>query len=268
DLDDIDINIMLPQTLKLDLRGKEFSLQRDVLVNLPESLLIAMFPNGLLVGKQDDLHDDDDGLYRSMVAMEDQVSHVDFDPLCLEYVLKFYEHARATYQKPATAPPPASLYYPLLTKQPILVLKEELEYYCIRTGGVTKDVDAFKLACGQTLKKHDSIFDSLQRNNISHDSSSMAEQHLIDLLCDAGFGREDRWGYREMEPRRTCIISMALTLLKTMGADNHMAIAQKLLMFWRRPARRCWWDRTFADVQGQSVRLWARKTWTLELTLV
>ncbi|KAF9170945.1 hypothetical protein BGX21_007315 [Mortierella sp. AD011] len=56
-----------------------------------------------------------------------------------------------------------------------------------------------------------------------------------------------------------------------------MAIAQKLLLFWRKPARKCWWDgievEIEQDINGASgvkvpVRLWARRTWTLELILV
>ena len=98
----------------------------------------------------------------------------------------------------------------------------------------------------------------------------MAEQHLIDMLCmrsvllsyvlcrqlmKSGFDREDVWGYRACEPSRNIISSMALVLLKTgiihpgdPGAepdatvpviDNaQMSTAQKLLLFWRKPAVR------------------------------
>lgn len=70
-------------------------------------------------------------------------------------------------------------------------------------------------------------------------------------LC-SGFDREDEWGYRAMEPSRCCISSIALVLLKTgivhstspsgerhVTVDyNQMATAQKLLLFWRKPAVR------------------------------
>ncbi|KAI9474866.1 hypothetical protein BDB00DRAFT_860161 [Zychaea mexicana] len=128
------------------------------------------------------------------------------------------------------------------------------------------DMAQLKVACGHHLKQHDHIFDALQKN-ISRENN-VAEQHLIDMLCDAGFMRDDRWGYRELEPMRTCVVSMALVLLKTTGPNNHMATAQKLLLFWRKPARKCWWDGTTSEVQEQKVRLWARRTWTLELALV
>ena len=284
----------IPQRLKLDLRGSRVDLDRDTLVNLPESLLIAMFPNGLVLGgnseeeesgghrqrrhdDDDDLDDDEDDEYEnhsrdSVGGIEEQVNYVDFDPQCLDYVLRFYQYAREEHEKSntdinngegdqdssehyhqqlAAATATSSVYYPLLTKQPIIVLREELEYFCIPvTGSTTEptmttsseknkkdacmDMVQLKVACGHHLKQHDQIFDALQKN-ISRENN-VAEQHLIDMLCDAGFMRDDRWGYRELEPMRTCVVSMALVLLKTTGPNNHMATAQKLLLFWRKPA--------------------------------
>lgn len=65
---------------------------------------------------------------------------------------------------------------------------------------------------------------------------------------ESGFNREDEWGYRALEPMRCCISSIALVLLKT-GITHHpngekpvevdytqMTTAQKLLLFWRKPA--------------------------------
>ena len=66
----------------------------------------------------------------------------------------------------------------------------------------------------------------------------------------SGFDRDDEWGYRALEPSRCCISSIALVLLKTgivhstnatgekqVTIDyNQMATAQKLLLFWRKPA--------------------------------
>lgn len=68
------------------------------------------------------------------------------------------------------------------------------------------------------------------------------------LIVHSGFDREDEWGFRALEPSRCCISSIALVLLKT-GIIHHpngekpveidysqMATAQKLLLFWRKPA--------------------------------
>jgi hypothetical protein len=64
----------------------------------------------------------------------------------------------------------------------------------------------------------------------------------------SGFDRDDEWGFRAIEPSRCCISSIALVLLKTgiaHPADGpvsvdyaQMTTAQKLLLFWRKPAVR------------------------------
>lgn len=45
-------------------------------------------------------------------------------------------------------------------------------------------------------------------------------------------------------------------------------MAQKLLLFWRKPARRCWWEGVELDnvegVQGK-LKVWIRRVWTLEM---
>jgi len=78
------------------------------------------------------------------------------------------------------------------------------------------------------------------------------------LFTRSGFEREDIWGYRSLEPNRCCIASIALVLLKTgiihppitvpEGAPKpavevnaqQLATAQKLLLFWRKPAVSLW----------------------------
>lgn len=144
--------------------------------------------------------------------------------------------------------PPAS--NPLLNKQAIIVLREELDYFAITpsragfpakddllaTGPVLADLTGLKVktACGQYLLEQSKIFTALQRN-ISKENN-VAEQHLIDMLCVSGFSKDDEWGYRRMETGRTSIASLSLVMLKTAGDGNQMATAQKLLLFWRKPA--------------------------------
>lgn len=100
-----------------------------------------------------------------------------------------------------------------------------------------------------------------------------------------------------MEPSRCCITSIALVLLNTgiiAGEgkqpkidSNQMMTAQKLLLFWRKPARKCWWDGIDIDLSPNSnddddelsqqnsnndqkqnkVRVWSRRTWTLETSI-
>ena len=82
--------------------------------------------------------------------------------------------------------------------------------------------------------------------------------------------------------------------LRPVTVDHvQMATAQKLLLFWRKPAvrlrhvqlmwkcllsrddqRKCWWDGieielpASGDQPAKKVKLWARRVWTLELSLV
>ncbi|KAF8903580.1 hypothetical protein CPB85DRAFT_1255729 [Mucidula mucida] len=282
--------------LHLDLRGKRFEVDRETIMNLPESVLLCLFPNGLVLSRQMDGPDGED---------EEEVYAVDFDPDCFSYVLAFFRGASETFygtggqpglfaaqqhlQDSAPSPEFAPNQNPLITKQAIIVLREELEYFSIPTkesnaatdeaGIANQPMIDMKRRCGEWLMDKKNIFTALQRN--VNKENNMAEQHLIDMLCMSGFDREDEWGFRALEPSRCCISSIALVLLKT-GITHHangdlpvevdyqqMATAQKLLLFWRKPARKCWWDGIEVEVPGEKgIKLWARRVWTLELSLI
>ena len=46
--------------LHLDLRGKRFQVDRETIMNLPESVLLCLFPNGLVLSRQADSPDGED----------------------------------------------------------------------------------------------------------------------------------------------------------------------------------------------------------------
>lgn len=89
-----------------------------------------------------------------------------------------------------------------------------------------------------------------------------------------GFYNDDRWGHRAGEPNKAVICSLALARLRTdiRGSDlansNAVGMAQKLLLFWRKPARRCWWEGVELEgvegVEGK-LKVWIRRVWTLEM---
>ena len=70
------------------------------------------------------------------------------------------------------------------------------------------------------------------------------------------------------------ICSLALARLRTdikgndLANSNAVGMAQKLLLFWRKPARRCWWEGVELDnvdgVEGK-LKVWIRRVWTLEM---
>lgn len=70
------------------------------------------------------------------------------------------------------------------------------------------------------------------------------------------------------------ICSLALARLRTdikgteLANSNAVGMAQKLLLFWRKPARRCWWEgvelENVEGVEGK-LKVWIRRVWTLEM---
>ncbi|KAK0565495.1 hypothetical protein OC861_003718 [Tilletia horrida] len=405
------------ERLHLDLRGTRFTIERDDLMNLPESVLLCLFPNGLAlnnnaghnrhIGYSSADEDDEDE------EEDEDVYIVDFDPACLSYVLAFFKAAQdafygtelqlgkfrggvlaanrlTAYLQNQNAAAVAEFgdygpqsgwanQNPLLTKQAVIVLREELEYFAIpprKAGATAADEKAapssvldkavtganddmehvlgsdalarLKRDAGRALLERRQIFTALQRN--VNKENNMAEQHLIDMLCMSGFEQDDTWGFRAVEPSRCSLTSISLVLLKTgithsPGAEdddaesapvdydddnrdgqqilsqmqidqNQLNTAQKLLLFWRKPARKCWWDGVdvivpvaagkegaitataagsdavvdataeaaradpsvagisdaeidlLASGRGRRVRVWARRVWTLELSLI
>ena len=97
------------------------------------------------------------------------------------------------------------------------------------------------------------------------------------MLSHSGFNHDDQWGHRAGEPNKAVICSIALARLRTEGpsgsggttnSSNAVGMAQKLLLFWRKPARRCWWEGVdLDDVEGVpgTLKVWIRRVWTLEM---
>jgi hypothetical protein len=129
-----------------------------------------------------------------------------FDPDCFDYILTFWSTAQTAFYGTPTSP---GLFHaqqllapstdvtldpsqnPLLSKQAIIVLREELEFFSItrpgavaRTdlaGNANEELRELKRACGQQLAERRAIFTALQRN--VNKENNQAEQHLIDMLC-------------------------------------------------------------------------------------
>ncbi|KAI8968295.1 hypothetical protein BDF20DRAFT_800872, partial [Mycotypha africana] len=250
----------IPDFVQLDLRGEQTIVDRETLVNLPESLLIAMFPNGLILVKKEATA----SLMRveenhTLINEEEELmlAYVDFNSSCLKYVLDVFQQAQQKVPEYRSSPL-------FMNKQAIIVLREELEYYCI-TQQQQHSQKQLKIAAGEYLTNNNQVFSALLKN--IEREQNVSEQHLIDMLCNAGFTKEDKWAFRELEPNRTCVMSISLVPLKY---SNDKDTANKLLLFWRKPARKCWWEGTTIELQKieKPIRLWSRRTWTLELALI
>ncbi|KAK9370326.1 hypothetical protein V1509DRAFT_617440 [Lipomyces kononenkoae] len=166
------------------------------------------------------------------------------------------------------------------------------------------DVLRLKIAVGKKLLAERGIFSALKRarqavsgvvpispgESLEHaQAAGTAEKHLLDMLCSSGFHETDEWGIREREPNKTVISSLALVrLLATSDPETPTSqpsseqqhqqmvvnpMAQKLLLFWRKPARKCWWDQLIVKgIEGfdpdVEVKVHIRRMWTLELSVV
>ncbi|KAJ2448876.1 hypothetical protein GGF42_004959 [Coemansia sp. RSA 2424] len=197
------------------------------------------------------------------------------------------------------APVDASVAY--YDRNPLVVLREELDYFVVpssgRTRGDVSEVPGFtlemaKTRCGELLVEDDSVFEPLERTMQRNQekwkskvnaegasdeaqalqSASVIEQQLIDMLCLAGFPRDARWGCRRVEPSKTSVTSLLTVPLDESADQSRMIAAQKLLLFYKKPARKCWWEGEDVNAGDNEhkidLKLWCRRTWTLELVLI
>ncbi|AOW00308.1 YALI0A06369p [Yarrowia lipolytica CLIB122] len=300
---------MAPQpdiAIKLYARGTMFDMTRNELMKLPESILLSLFPNGVFM----DIH----GNVIQTLSEQDVVA-INFSPDCLKYTLDLFRSAEADYLSRVDPTEAAAQQWSpsledgasvemLRTKPAIVVLREDLDYFCLPPSRDTTEAEMreLKVACGAQLVQRDHIFSGLKRGS----ESGTAEQHLVEMLCNSGFTLNDTWGYRSTEPGRAVIGSLALVQLRSSGApvtaesasaaeaatgvpsDTEMHTAEednsgpngeddfestrhKLLLFWRKPARKCWWDSVKLEgIPGydEPITVHIRRVWTLELSVI
>ncbi|KAL1953479.1 hypothetical protein VTO42DRAFT_2775 [Malbranchea cinnamomea] len=211
---------------------------------------------------------------------------VDYDPASLQYMLDFFRTVAQSI--PSTSPssttlPEGDLIADPLQNSPrdmlqdragIIVLREDLDFYVIppKPDIEHSEMIEVKRATARALLKQDGIFSGLRKS----DEPGSTEQHLIEMLTAGGFDHDDRWGHRAGEPNKAVICSLALAKLRTdikgdLANNQTVGMAQKLLLFWRKPARRCWWEgvdlENIEGVEGK-LRVWIRRVWTLEMSVI
>lgn len=322
--------------IKMNMRGHMFTITRDDLMALPESILLCLFPNGIFVGM--------DGNVISNLT-EDDIVFVNFEPECFQYICHVFDTAvrdlhiinQLHHQQYYDINDPS-----ILNDRPsIIVLREDLDYYCIPP---VKDLSVeqmrhVKYTVGQKLLENNKIFEGL--GFVAGKKLKPAEQHLMDMLCSSGFSAEGHWGHRSMEPGKTVIFSLTLARLNNgTTTNNSNAVSPnespnlgptepsnssivsersekergrhkekrksrlstlahslsragsrtrsnpnntKLLLFWRKPARKCWWSDNVVNVDigdlglknargdpitHTNIKVHTRRVWTLELSII
>ncbi|KAI0155138.1 hypothetical protein GGR57DRAFT_491657 [Xylariaceae sp. FL1272] len=208
-----------------------------------------------------------------------------YDPASLQYMLEFFRNVAQSIPNEASpnASPDGGV-APIDSlagrgedgskRAGIIVLREDLDFYAIpprRDIGQAEMIEV-KRAASRALLKQDGIFSGLKRS----DEPGTTEAHLIEMLTAGGFNHDDQWGHRAGEPNKAVVCSLALARLRSdirgndMGS-NAVGMAQKLLLFWRKPARRCWWEGVELDnVEGVEgpLKVWIRRVWTLEMSVI
>ncbi|KAI0169074.1 hypothetical protein GGR52DRAFT_592838 [Hypoxylon sp. FL1284] len=260
------------EAITMDLRGTRFVLSRDELLTLPEFVLLSLFPNGLFP----------EGHMGGF--SEGDAVQVDYDPASLQYMLDFFRNVAQSIptESPSASPEGGAVPIDSLggrgedgsKRAGIIVLREDLDFYVIppKTGIDQAEMIEVKRATARALLRQDGIFSGLKRS----DEPGTTEAHLIEMLTAGGFNHDDRWGHRAGEPNKAVVCSLALARLRSdirgndMGS-NAVGMAQKLLLFWRKPARRCWWEGVdLTDVEGidGTLKVWIRRVWTLEMSVI
>lgn len=312
-IDDADID--MTSLINLNIRGVAFQITRDELMNLPESILLCLFPNGVFVDVNGDAITN---------LTENDVVYVNFDPECFQYIVQRFKEAAAklpsntqtqvydTYQTPDAD---------VLSEKPaIIVLREDLDYYIIPpSGGISEEgIRSIKRAAGSYLVNRTKVFEGLGYG--VNKQLGPAEEHLLDMLCSSGFNVESEWGHRSSEPGKTVLTSLALVDLKSpqpepepefqtlepatsnkpqsrrarlkelaenaarsasrsvsrnRSGSRQRQTSSKLLLFWRKPARKCWWANDVVELsvpavgnEKLTVTLHIRRVWTLELAVM
>ncbi|OTA62252.1 hypothetical protein K449DRAFT_330050, partial [Hypoxylon sp. EC38] len=295
------------ETITMDLRGTRFVLSRDELLTLPEFVLLSLFPNGLFpeghmggFSEGDAVQVDVKTTTPSNIrlprssTLRNLVSNINihitdftsqYDPASLQYMLDFFRNVAQSIPNetsPTASPDGGAVPIDSLggrvedgsKRAGIIVLREDLDFYAIppRPDINQAEMIEVKRAAARALLKQDGIFSGLKRS----DEPGTTEAHLIEMLTAGGFNHDDRWGHRAGEPNKAVVCSLALARLRSdirgneMGS-NAVGMAQKLLLFWRKPARRCWWEGVdLKDVEGVDgpLKVWIRRVWTLEMSVI
>ncbi|QPG75763.1 hypothetical protein FOA43_003123 [Brettanomyces nanus] len=310
--------------IQMNLRGQMFTITRDDLMGLPESVLLCLFPNGVFVDK--------DGNVITNLT-EDDVVFVNFSPECFQYICTVFDSAvkDLQFQEQKLLIPKQQVYDindpSILSDKPsIIVLREDLDYYCIPPvrGLSIDEMRRIKVLVGQKLVGNTRIFDGLGYK--AGQQLKPAEQHLMDMLCSSGFSVNGDWGHRSLEPGKTVVFSLTLVRLNNRSTgtsspcdspqlnpvssassaasserkrsrfsniaravsrassrtrkEKPNSNATKLLLFWRKPARKCWWSDVVEEVDLGSLaikgidgdvtkmKVHILRVWTLELSII
>lgn len=290
----------LPETVIVNMRGRKFIVSRERLLSLPESILygmssaLAVMPFGQSEVSDLELIDldfnsscfefllatlnkYDEGLEPIPVsnfkapqplAIKDYDKHLG---KCFgtsaEEALEDDDDADSSKSLPWLPLSTAEIPTVLLERPSLIVLREDLDYFVIGDPKLSPELQAeFKEEVGNIITLHEhnrQIFSALRKKN----TVESPEYHLMQMLILVGLTPELEWQFRDRKSRSSQALSLHITKV-TLPESNemleHVYSLQKLLLFWRKPAKKCWWDKL--SVNGAIVHV--RRIWTLELCIL
>ncbi|ODV88805.1 hypothetical protein CANCADRAFT_3447 [Tortispora caseinolytica NRRL Y-17796] len=256
------------------------TISKFLLLSLPESIMILLFPSGSIM----DINGDEVYDWNNVTDVV-----VSFDARCLDYIIDCYSEQigmldpskqnKFIYTADLSTPVATSVQNAVRDQHPTLIcLREDLDYYVIAPKSLpTESLKPLRLSVGKMLVENRSVFLGLySKLNASKSSTESAEQYLMTMLCTSGFDKNEPWPYRALDSGRTLISSLALKHLQIV--DGSDVTASRLLLFWQRPARKCWWDHQTmtipqieddtANISGLDVKVHIRRVWTLEISII
>lgn len=275
--------------IHLNIQETHYYITRDQLMSLPESLLLCLFPSGVFLDRR--------GQVITNLTPEDEVYISNFPPDCFEYIMEAYTKAyddlvnfpvdkifdRSLPSKENALSSAARGFFTfggtaqaannsaeddiLHEKPTIIVLREDLDYYCVPQSDFQFDspetsddllyhvMAQVKAAAGSYLTSKTSIFQGLYSSNRlkkqkevkeqrkTHNTASIdrkpnektlgaAEQHLMDMLCSSGFQKVSKWGNRAQESGKTVISSLSLCRIANESTEEFRGQFQKARAKW------------------------------------
>lgn len=194
---------IMNETIQINARGAVVELTRHELARLPQCILVGI-SSSMVSGTINSLMSPD----------QEEPVYINFPPKFLQYTIDVFR--AMSYESPRDSLATfemADLPEAIRTKPAVIVLREDVDFYCLPPARTTtkREMNRIKRACGKLLVKNNKVLTGLRKSDLP----GSPEQHLIEMLCSTGFSMDETWGYREMEPNKTVVSSLALVRLRT-----------------------------------------------------
>lgn len=289
----------LPETVVMNMQGTKFVVSRERLLSLPESILFGMSSAmAAMPFRQSEVSDSEvmeldfnpscfEYILNTLKQFDKDLVPIPITnfkapppPGLDDYDKQFGRNSRMNVEDgleeddtdsvdslPWLPLSTAEIPLVLLERPALIVLREDLDYFVIGDPKLALNLLAeLKEEIGDyiTLEEPNRrVFNALRNKN----TLDSPEYHLMQMLVLVGLTPDLQWQFRARKYRAAQALSLQITKVKLPENNQmleHIYSLQKLLLFWRKPAKKCWWDKLF--INGVTVHV--RRIWTLELSIL